>query len=118
MVAAETALLSGDSCTLGAPSLLVMSDGFIRREQLWRGAGLAIPVFSLRTTSSVGSGEFLDLIPLVDFAAAAGMHLLQLLPVNDTCVHGMWWDSYPYSSISVFALHPQYLSLKVRTSLK
>lgn len=23
----------------------------------------------------------------------------------------MWWDSYPYSTISVFALHPIYLSL-------
>jgi 4-alpha-glucanotransferase len=40
----------------------------VRREALWRGAGLAIPVFSLRTRHSCGAGEFLDLIPLVDFA--------------------------------------------------
>ena len=32
---------------------------------------------------------------------SAGMRLIQLLPVNDTSVHRMWWDSYPYSSISV-----------------
>ena len=37
-----------------------------RRDKLWRGAGLAVPVFSLRTRDSVGCGEFLDLIKLVD----------------------------------------------------
>jgi hypothetical protein len=36
----------------------------------------------------------------------------QVLPVNDTCVYNMWWDSYPYSSLSVHALHPQYLALR------
>jgi hypothetical protein len=39
-----------------------------RRDRHWRGAGLAVPVFSLRTHHSVGVGEFLDLIPLVDLA--------------------------------------------------
>ncbi len=34
---------------------------------------------------------------------AAGMRLIQLLPVNDTSVNMMWWDSYPYSSLSVSA---------------
>lgn len=29
------------------------------------------------------------------------MRLIQLLPVNDTSVNMMWWDSYPYSSLSV-----------------
>jgi hypothetical protein len=38
--------------------------------------------------------------------------LQQVLPVNDTCVYNMWWDSYPYSSLSVHALHPQYLALR------
>lgn len=37
---------------------------------------------------------------------------MQVLPVNDTCVYNMWWDSYPYSSLSVHALHPQYLALR------
>ena len=32
--------------------------------------------------------------------------------MNDTCVYNMWWDSYPYSSLSVHALHPQYLALR------
>lgn len=29
--------------------------------------------------------------------------MIQLLPINDTSVYNMWWDSYPYSSISVSA---------------
>eukprot|EP00245_Coleochaete_scutata_P010499 TRINITY_DN368_c0_g3_i1.p1 TRINITY_DN368_c0_g3~~TRINITY_DN368_c0_g3_i1.p1 ORF type:complete len:703 (+),score=133.78 TRINITY_DN368_c0_g3_i1:1-2109(+) len=46
-------------------------------------------------------------------AAKSGLRLVQLLPVNDTSVNGNWWDSYPYSSLSVFALHPLYLRLQV-----
>lgn len=68
----------------------------------WRGAGLAAPVFSLRSEESVGSGEFLDLKLLVDLAARTGMRLVQLLPVNDTSVNMMWWDSYPYRYERVF----------------
>jgi 4-alpha-glucanotransferase len=37
---------------------------------------------------------------------------MQVLPVNDTQVYHTFWDSYPYSAISVFALHPLYLSLE------
>ena len=62
----------------------------------WRGAGLAVPVFSLRSNEDVGVGEFLDIKLLVDFSIKCGLHLIQLLPVNDTSVNGMWWDSYPY----------------------
>jgi hypothetical protein len=75
----------------------------------WRGAGVAVPVFSLRSASSVGCGDFLDLLPLVDLAADAGLRMVQLLPVNDTRCHGSWWDSYPYSCASTQALHPLYL---------
>lgn len=62
--------------------------------------------------ASVGVGEFLDLMKLVDFAELSGMRLIQVLPINDTSVYGMWWDSYPYSTVSVHALHPQYLALR------
>jgi len=34
----------------------------------WRGAGVAIPVFSLRSENSFGVGEFLDLKPFADGA--------------------------------------------------
>lgn len=73
---------------------------------------MAIPMFSVRSENDLGVGEFLDLKLLVDWAIASGFHLLQLLPINDTSVHGMWWDSYPYSSLSVFALHPLYLRVQ------
>ena len=94
------------------PSQLVKRDGHFRHPSLWRGSGVAVPVFSLRSYDSVGAGDFLDLKALVDVAAAAGLTVVQLLPVNDTTVHNMWWDSYPYSSVSVFALHPLYLRLQ------
>ena len=78
----------------------------------FRGAGTAIPVFSLRTADDFGIGEFRDLRPLVDWAAATGQCIIQLLPVNDTTRKGEWADSYPYSPISTFALHPLYMRLQ------
>ncbi|KAK4481786.1 hypothetical protein RD792_012697 [Penstemon davidsonii] len=93
------------------PKYIVLSDGLMR-EMPWRGAGVAIPMFSVRSEADVGVGEFLDLKLLVDLAVESGFHLVQLLPINDTSVHKMWWDSYPYSSLSVFALHPLYLRVQ------
>ncbi|KAL3533414.1 hypothetical protein ACH5RR_006935 [Cinchona calisaya] len=93
------------------PKYVVCSDGLMR-EMPWRGAGVAIPMFSIRSEEDLGVGEFLDLKLLVDWAVESGFHLVQLLPINDTSVHGMWWDSYPYSSLSVFALHPLYLRVQ------
>ena len=78
----------------------------------FRGAGTAIPVFSLRTADDFGIGEFRDLRPLVNWAAATGQCILQLLPVNDTTRKGQWADSYPYSPVSTFALHPLYIHLQ------
>ncbi|CAK9278762.1 unnamed protein product [Sphagnum jensenii] len=92
-------------------AMVITSDGSFQA-QPWRGAGVASPVFSLRSRESVGAGEFMDLKLMVDFAAKTGMRLVQLLPINDTSVNMMWWDSYPYSSLSVFALHPLYLRLQ------
>ena len=77
----------------------------------WRGAGVAVPVFSLRTEDSFGVGEFLDIKKLSDWAAATGQCIIQLLPVNDTTASRSCYDSYPYSAISSFALHPQYINL-------
>ncbi len=86
-------------------------------EGLWKGAGVAIPVFSLRTEKSFGVGEFMDLKVLVDWAIKAGMKLVQILPVNDTVANHTWKDSYPYAAISVFALHPVYLNLSAMGKL-
>ncbi len=90
----------------------VLHDGFVRLPVIhWRGTGVAIPVFSLRSEHSFGTGEFTDLLPLIDWASQVGIRLIQLLPVNDTSATGTWMDSYPYSAISAFALHPLYLNL-------
>lgn len=78
----------------------------------FRGAGTAIPVFALRSEKDFGIGEFHDLIYLIDYAAASGQCILQLLPVNDTTRNGTWKDSYPYSPVSSFALHPLYINLQ------
>jgi 4-alpha-glucanotransferase len=78
---------------------------------LWKGAGVAIPVFSLRTQNSFGVGEFMDLKVLVDWSVKTGLKLVQILPINDTIANHTWKDSYPYAAISVFALHPVYLNL-------
>jgi len=78
----------------------------------WKGAGLAIPVFSLRTARGLGVGEFLDLKPLADWAKKMGLQMIQILPVNDTSVRLNWHDAYPYATLSVFALHPLYLNLQ------
>ena len=78
----------------------------------WRGVGTAVPVFSLRTADDFGIGEFRDLRPLVDWAAATHQSVIQLLPVNDTTRKGQWADSYPYSPVSTFALHPLYIHLQ------
>lgn len=75
----------------------------------WRGAGTAIPVFSLRSEDDYGIGDFVDLELMADWAAATHQQVVQLLPVNDTTMTHTWTDSYPYNSNSVFALHPIYL---------
>lgn len=77
----------------------------------WRGAGTAIPVFSLRTEEDFGVGEFYDLKRLIDWAAATGQRVIQVLPINDTTMTGTWEDSYPYNANSTFALHPQFIRL-------
>ncbi len=77
----------------------------------WKGAGLAIPVFSIRTSNSLGVGEFADLKLLADWSAKVGLKLIQILPINDTMATNSWKDSYPYAAISAFALHPLYLNL-------
>ena len=78
----------------------------------FRGAGTAVPVFSLRSAADFGIGEFRDLHPLVDWAAATGQCVIQILPINDTTRRGGWEDSYPYNPVSSFALNPMYIHLE------
>ncbi|NJM37484.1 MAG: 4-alpha-glucanotransferase [Akkermansiaceae bacterium] len=93
--------------------MTVVSDEGYRRDgtELPKGAGVAIPIFSLRSQSGLGVGEIADLKLLADWAKNVGLKLIQILPINDTTSSFDWTDSYPYSAISIFALHPIYLRL-------
>ncbi|MEM9608453.1 MAG: 4-alpha-glucanotransferase [Actinomycetota bacterium] len=75
----------------------------------WRGAGVVLPLFSLRVEDGAGIGRFSDLPRFVDWAVEAGLSVIQLLPINDTTLTHGPADSYPYSPISSVALHPQHL---------
>ncbi len=77
----------------------------------WKGAGVAVPVFSLKSNNSFGVGEFLDLKLLADWCNNVGLKMIQILPINDTRTDGSWDNSYPYKAISTKALHPIYLNL-------
>ena len=92
--------------------VLRQNDRLFRRTQpRLKGAGVAVPVFSLRTDEGFGTGEFLDLKPLADWAAMTGQKMIQTLPINDTTITHTFLDSYPYKAVSVFALHPIYLHI-------
>lgn len=101
------------------PHLLICNDyGFRRTSPQWRTAGTAIPVFSLRSESSFGIGEFLDLAKLGQWAAMTGQKMIQTLPVNDTTLRHDNHDSYPYNAVSVFALNPNYVNIAAMGTLK
>ena len=84
----------------------------------WKGAGVVIPVFSLRSEGSFGVGDFGDLKLFVDWAAKTNQSVIQVLPINDTNMTQTWQDSYPYNSISIYALHPQYVDFRQMPQLK
>ena len=93
----------------GGHTLIYEGHNFI--PYLWRGAGINVPLFSIHTANSWGCGDFYDLQRLVDFASASGIKLIQLLPINDTTASYNDTDSYPYSAISSFALHPKHIDV-------
>ena len=94
--------------------LQIKADHFFKFKsfEMYHAAGVAVPVFALRTENGFGVGEFTDLKGLADWAAKTNLSVLQILPINDTTANYTWTDSYPYAAISVYALHPQYLSVE------
>ncbi len=99
--------------------IAIANDGFIMLpDYTWKGAGVSIPVFGLKSKKSWGVGEFADIKLLVDWAKKTGLQLIQILPVNDTNATGTWADSYPYAAISAFALHPMYLNPEALVKVK
>lgn len=90
---------------------VVTDEHFLRTIPSWKGSGVAIPVFSLRSKKGFGIGEFNDLKLMVDWARKTGQRIIQTLPINDTILYHTNYDSYPYNAVSVYALHPIYLHL-------
>ena len=84
----------------------------------WKGAGTVIPIFSLRSEGSFGVGDFGDLKKMIDWAAKTQQRVIQVLPINDTNMTYTWQDSYPYNSISIYAMHPQYTDLRQLPEIK
>ncbi len=84
----------------------------MRTEEHWKKIGLhphhgiCLPLSALRTNKSCGVGEFLDLIPLIDWCSELRLDCIQLLPLNDTGD-----DPSPYNALSSCALDPIFLSL-------
>ena len=91
----------------------VLTDAPFRYTQAnWKGAGVAVPVFSLRSENGFGIGEYQDLKLLADWAVVTGQKMIQTLPINDTTLRHNNLDTYPYNAVSVFALHPIYLNIE------
>ncbi|OCA79345.1 4-alpha-glucanotransferase [Chryseobacterium contaminans] len=104
-------------CTVTNPLpdvLQIVSNHYFRFKgyQMYHDAGVAVPVFSLRSEEGFGVGEFSDLKKLADWAKETNLGIIQILPINDTTANYSWTDSYPYAAVSVYALHPQYISLE------
>ena len=70
-----------------------------------RRAGLLIPLFSCPSTTSWGIGEICDLEPVSQWLAAAGVRVLQLLPLNEMAPG----QQSPYSAITAMAIDPIYI---------
>ncbi|KPE49896.1 4-alpha-glucanotransferase [Chryseobacterium indologenes] len=94
--------------------LQVVSNHYFRFKgyQMYHDAGVAVPVFSLRSENGFGVGEFSDIKELADWTKETSLGIIQILPINDTTANYSWTDSYPYAAVSVYALHPQYISLE------
>ncbi|MDR1369910.1 MAG: 4-alpha-glucanotransferase [Dysgonamonadaceae bacterium] len=109
---------NGDNRILNLPPLKKNETGIISGLQFreyqanWKCAGLVIPVFSLRSESSFGIGDFGDLKKMLDWVRLTSQKIIQILPINDTTKTHTPQDSYPYNAISIYALHPLYLNLE------
>ena len=100
-------------------SCVIINDYPLRTPDfLWKACGTVIPVFSLRSETSFGIGDIGDIKLLIDWVKRTGQHFIQVLPMNDTTSSHTWKDSYPYSAISIYALHPLYINIPMLGNLK
>lgn len=72
-----------------------------------RHAGALVPLFSIPSKDSWGIGEIPDLPLFARWLAAAGLDIVQLLPVNEMADG----QSSPYSALSAMAIDPIFIAL-------
>jgi 4-alpha-glucanotransferase len=72
-----------------------------------RRAGALIPLFSVPSSRSWGIGEIGDIEAMVRWLDAAGIGILQLLPINEMPPG----ETSPYSALSAMAIDPQFITL-------
>jgi 4-alpha-glucanotransferase len=73
-------------------------------------SGILAPLFALRGERDLGIGDVAALREAVDWAAAQGLGVFQVLPVNETGS-----DNSPYNAISSVALDPLTLEISAKT---
>src|SRR5947207_1433477 len=72
-----------------------------------RRAGTLIPLFSIPSSRSWGIGEIGDIAAIARWLDAAGIRILQLLPINEMPSG----ETSPYSALSAMAIDPQFITL-------
>src|SRR4051812_42414455 len=72
-----------------------------------RRAGALVPLFSIPSSRSWGIGEIGDIETMVRWFDAAGLRILQLLPINEMPPG----ETSPYSALSAMAIDPQFITL-------
>jgi 4-alpha-glucanotransferase len=73
-----------------------------------RAAGISVPLFSLRSRQSWGSGEMLDIPAAAAWLRSARQTLLQILPLNELAPG----ESSPYSALSAMAIDPRFITIR------
>ncbi|WP_437602174.1 4-alpha-glucanotransferase [Sorangium sp. So ce590] len=70
-------------------------------------SGVTVPLFSLRSDRSWGIGEIGDLPEFAAWMRAAGLRLVQLLPLGEVA----GGETSPYMALSAFGIDPMFISL-------
>ena len=72
-----------------------------------RRAGALVPLFSIPSSRGWGVGEIGDIASIARWLEAAGLRILQLLPINEMPPG----ETSPYSALSAMAIDPQFITL-------
>ncbi|MPZ20896.1 MAG: 4-alpha-glucanotransferase [Luteitalea sp.] len=95
--------------TVSRPEYTKGPGSFADMVNFWEGrhAGLMVPLFSLRSSESWGIGEIADIQHMAAWLRAAGLDMLQILPVNEMAPGQI----SPYSAMSAQAIDPIFIAV-------